>query len=220
MCFSAPASFVGSAAIGGIGAAAQKKVIQPSQRLFALIPMLFAIQQLAEGVLWITLASGSYQALETVAAYVFLVPALVLWPVVVPLSVHLMEENKLRRVTLAVVLAAGGVVAGFYIYCLIFYNVTPQIQGLHIMYAENFPRVWMNAFYPLYIFATIAPLFISSVRRMWVFGVLIGISYLVASIFFSEYLISVWCFFAAILSVVIYWVLASAGRARRGEMLS
>jgi hypothetical protein len=79
MCFSAPASFAGSAIIGGIGAAAQKKVVQPNQRLFALIPLLFAVQQLAEGILWITLASGAYQTLENIATYVFLVPALVLW---------------------------------------------------------------------------------------------------------------------------------------------
>ncbi|MDD5498596.1 MAG: hypothetical protein RBS96_05840 [Dehalococcoidales bacterium] len=220
MCFSAPASFVGSAVIGGIGAAAQKKVIRPDQRLFALIPMLFAVQQLAEGVIWITLASGSYQALETVAAYVFLVPALVLWPAVVPLSVLLMEESKLRKIMLALLLAAGGAVSVFYLYCLVFFNITPQIHGMHIMYAEDFPRVWMNAFYPVYIIATIVPLFISSVRRMWVFGVLIGVSYLAASIFFSDYLISVWCFFAAIISGVIYWILASANATSHGEVLS
>ena len=94
MCFSAPASFVGSAVIGGIGAVSQNKVIRPNQRLFALIPLIFAIQQLAEGALWITLASGSYQTLEMVATYVFIVPALILWPFIVPLSLLLMEERK------------------------------------------------------------------------------------------------------------------------------
>ncbi|MDD4635412.1 MAG: hypothetical protein PHS35_02205 [Dehalococcoidales bacterium] len=216
MCFSAPASFVGSVVIGGIGAVAQKKVIRPNQRLFALIPVLFAVQQLAEGTLWITLASDSYQTLENIAVYIFMIPALVLWPFVVPLSVYLMEEEKHRKKILAIILAAGGMVSCFYVYCLIIYNVTPQIHGLHIMYAENFPRVWMNMFYPLYVIATIAPLFISSIRRMWVFGVLIGISYLVASIFFSQYLISVWCFFAAIISGVIYWILACAGKTKTG----
>ncbi|MDD2471297.1 MAG: hypothetical protein PHT28_00005 [Dehalococcoidales bacterium] len=220
MCFSAPASFAGSAIIGGIGAAAQKKVVQPNQRLFALIPLLFAVQQLAEGILWITLASGAYQTLENIATYVFLVPALVLWPFVVPLSVYLMEERGIRKRILAVLLAAGGAVSLFYVYCLIFYDVTPQIHGLHILYAENFPRSWMNIFYPFYVIATIAPLFVSSVRRMWVFGFMIAVSYLVASIFFSQYLISVWCFFAAIMSGVIYWVLALANITEREKVLA
>ncbi len=210
MCFSAPASFVGGAVIGGIGAAAQKKVIRPDQRLFALIPLLFALQQLAEGVLWVALGSGIWETLVPAATYIFLIPALVLWPVVVPLSAYLMETGQTRRKILAGLLLAGSAVGLFYIYCLLAFKVSAQIHGMHIMYAENFPKLWMNVFYPLYVLATIAPLFVSSVRRMWVFGVLICIAYLVASLFFSQYLISVWCFFAAIISVVIYWILASS----------
>ncbi|MGI6079286.1 MAG: DUF6629 family protein [Fastidiosipilaceae bacterium] len=212
MCFSAPASFVGSAVIGGIGAVSQNKVIRPNQRLFALIPLIFAIQQLAEGVLWITLASGSYQTLETVATYVFIVPALILWPFIVPLSLLLMEERKTRKTILCSLLAVGSTVALFFAYCLIFYNVTPQIHGMHIMYAEDFPRIGTNVFYAVYVIATIVPLFVSSVPRMWIFGVLITISYAVACIFFSQYLISVWCFFAAAISLVICWILASVAK--------
>jgi hypothetical protein len=78
----------------------------------------------------------------------------------------------------------------------------------------------MNIFYPFYVIATIAPLFVSSVRRMWVFGFMIAVSYLVASIFFSQYLISVWCFFAAIMSGVIYWVLALANITEREKVLA
>ena len=54
MCFSAGASFVSGIFISAIGVASVKKVYKPSQRVFAIIPLLFGIQQLAEGCLWLT----------------------------------------------------------------------------------------------------------------------------------------------------------------------
>ncbi|NLL89783.1 MAG: hypothetical protein GX226_01560, partial [Dehalococcoidales bacterium] len=49
--------------------------------------------------------------------------------------------------------------------------------------------------------------FISSVKRMWVFGVLIAVACIVTGIFFSQFLTSIWCFFAAVISVIVYWIL-------------
>ena len=86
MCFSAAASFAGSAAISAVGIATQRKVRKPSQRLFAIIPLLFGFQQFAEGILWITLRSGEHPWLQNAATYIFLITALVIWPVMVPLS--------------------------------------------------------------------------------------------------------------------------------------
>jgi len=39
-------------------------------------------------------------------------------------------------------------------------------------------------------------------------GVLVLLSYLVTKLFFEDYVLSVWCFFAAIISVMIYFILA------------
>jgi len=36
------------------------------------------------------------------------------------------------------------------------------------------------------------------------------LSYLVTIIFFSHYLTSVWCFFAALISVAIFWILSES----------
>ena len=55
MCFSANASFGAGVVLTIIGVAAIKKVQHPSQILFASIPLLFAVQQISEGILWITL---------------------------------------------------------------------------------------------------------------------------------------------------------------------
>jgi hypothetical protein len=210
MCFSAGASFAGGIVISAIGVATLGKVSKPAQKLFAGIPLLFGFQQFAEGVLWVTLRSGGHERLQNAAAHIFLITALVIWPVMIPLSMWLMEEVKKRRKILAGLMVTGGILSLFYAFCLISYNVTPQIQGFHIQYIDEFPRTLVDIAFIFYLASTIAPLFVSSVKRMWLFGILITVSYLVTSIFFSQYLTSIWCFFAALISVVIYWVLSGS----------
>ena len=209
MCFSAEASFAAGAVLSAVGVATVTKAKAPSQRLFASIPLLFGLQQFAEGVLWITLASGRLDRLQSAAAYIFLITALVIWPVMIPLSMCLLEEAKRRKIILACLTVSGGILSLFYAFCLISYDITPQIEGFHIQYIDNFPRPLMDMALLLYLVSTVAPLFVSSVRRMWLFGALIAVSCFVTAVIFSQYLTSVWCFFAASMSVAIYWILSS-----------
>jgi len=208
MCFSAEASFAGGAVISAVGVATVGKASKPLQRLFAAIPLIFGLQQFAEGVLWLTLKSGGYDRLQDAATYIFLITALVIWPVMIPLSMWLMEEAEKRKKILAGLMVTGGVLSLFYAFCLIFYDVTPQIAGFHIQYVDKFPAPLVKVAFLLYLASTIAPLFVSSIRRMWLFGTLIAISCLVTGVFYAQYLTSVWCFFAALISVVIYWILS------------
>ena len=207
MCFSAEASFVGAVVISAVGVVTQSKVKQPTQRLFSVIPLLFGLQQFAEGTLWVTLRSGGYDILQNASTYVFLITALVFWPVMIPLSMCFMEEKISRKKILTGLAVTGGILSLFYAFCLISYDVIPQIHNFHIQYIDGFPKPLVtiaSLFYPI---VTIAPLFISSVRRMWLAGILIAISYIVTGIYFAQYLTSVWCFFAALISIVIYWIL-------------
>ena len=59
MCFSASASFGAGIVISTIGVVTLKKVSSPAHYYFALIPLFFAIQQFAEGFLWLALADSS-----------------------------------------------------------------------------------------------------------------------------------------------------------------
>jgi hypothetical protein len=74
----------------------------------------------------------------------------------------------------------------------------------------DFPRSLAGIAFIFYLAATIPPLFISSTKRMYLFGILATISCIVTGIFYTQFLTSVWCFFAALISVVIYWMLADA----------
>ncbi len=213
MCFSAEASFASGIVISAISVATLGKVSKPAQKLFAGIPLLFGFQQFTEGVLWITLrSSGGYEGLQNVATYLFLITALVIWPVLIPLSIWFMEKVKTRKKILTGLIVAGGITSLFYGFCLIFYDITPQIQSFHIQYIDNFPWPLVSIIFIFYFASTVIPLFISSVRRAWLLGILMTISYIITRIFYAQYVTSVWCFFAALLSVVIYWILLGLRR--------
>lgn len=62
MCFSASASF---------GVASIKKTHHPSQLLFASIPFIFGVQQIAEGLLWLTLSNPDYLNIQRIFTHIF-----------------------------------------------------------------------------------------------------------------------------------------------------
>ena len=212
MCFSPEASFAGGIVIAFIGVATIRKVHKPSQMVFASIPLFFAFQQFAEGFLWLTLPRPEYLSLQKLDTYIFLIMADVLWPAMIPLSVLLMEKVKMRRRIIWILLATGISVSLYYAYCLMFYNVFPHISGYHIQYKNDFPKALSMLVFILYLIASITPLFVSSIKRTHLLGALMFFSCLISAIFFRQYLTSVWCFFAAIISGVIFWILRDSKR--------
>jgi hypothetical protein len=61
----------------------------------------------------------------------------------------------------------------------------------------------------LYIMATIITPFISSIKKMKWLGFVFLASYFFAVILYNGFVISVWCFFAALLSFVVLWIILS-----------
>lgn len=210
MCFSAEASFAGGVIISVIGVATVRKVHKPSQILFASIPLFFGLQQIAEGFLWSTLPFPEYVHFQRFTTYFFLVMAQVIWPTMIPLSVLFMEQDKKRKKVLWVLLGIGIALSLYYANCLIFFSVSPQIVNYHILYANDFPKYLGLSAFIIYLIVTITPLFISSIKKTHLMGALMFFSCLVTAIFFTQYLTSVWCFFAALISGVVYWILSDA----------
>ena len=211
MCYSAGASFVGGVVISAIGVATVKEMKRPSQVAFASIPLLFGIQQITEGFLWLALTDPGYAYFQKPGTYLFLIMARIVWPALIPLSVLIMEEGGSHRRLHSILLAMGLSVSLYYSYCLLFLNVVPNIAGHHIQYISDFPESLAVPVFIIYFVAVITPLFISKNRRTRLLGVLMFLSCLVTAVLFFQYLTSVWCFFAAIISVVVYWILKAPG---------
>lgn len=207
MCFSAEASFAGGIVISAIGIVTIREVHKPSQLIFASIPLFFGLQQIVEGSLWLTIPNPEFVNLQKIGTYIFLIMADFLWPTIIPMSVLLMEENGKRKRILKILLAMGITLSLYYAYCLFFFNVTPQIMGYHIQYNSTFPKSLSMPAFIIYLIVTITPLFVSGIKRTHMLGILMFLSCLVTAIFFTQYLTSVWCFFAALISAVIFWIL-------------
>ena len=212
MCFSPEASFAGGVVLISIGVATARRIQKPSQLLFAMIPIFFGLQQLAEGFVWVSLQNPEYFQVQKVSTMAYLIFAQVFWPVYIPLAVLLMEENQKRKRILKVFLVTGIVVFLYYTFCLIYFDVYPQIEHYHIRYYKGFPKFLNNPALAIYLISTLVPLFISTIKGLRYFGALMFFSCLVTAIFYTQYLTSVWCFFAAIISVVIYWIIRDLNR--------
>jgi hypothetical protein len=207
MCFSAGASFGASAIIGTIGIITLKKTKTTNEIPFASIPLLFAVQQAAEGMVWIGLSSGNSESWKHFPVYIFLIFAQVVWPVWIPFSVSRLENDRTRGTTIKAILGMGGCTSLYLLYCMIVYNVKAEIHSEHILYTLSFPAAytWMTSVF--YFVPTVVTLFISSVKRVRLLGLAVLISFVFSKIYFTEHLISVWCFFAGILSIIVFWII-------------
>lgn len=211
MCFSAGASFGASALLGVAGIVAVTKAKTIPQRLFATIPFVFSVQQLAEGLLWLSVKNSGLEAGQSFFTYTFLFFAMMVWPVMIPFTIGLLEKDPKRKRIMNVLLGVG-IIVFIGIGCvLLLYPVHVVATHHHLHYRFDFPLVikkliWL--FDILYFVATIITPFISSVKRMKWLGVIFLISYLFAAIFFKGFVVSVWCYFAAVLSIVVLWIIA------------
>jgi len=207
MCFSASASLVAGAVLTIIGVATIKKSHHSSQLLFASIPFIFGIQQIAEGVLWLTLPNPDYINTQKIFTYIFLFIAQIIWPILAPISILLLEKNTKRKNIQRVLVAAGIIVALYLAYCLVTFNVEAKIEEHHITYLLDYPPSLRNFGIILYAIATLLPPFFSHIKRMWIFGLAVLISYIISELFYDQYVLSVWCFFASIISLSIYIIM-------------
>jgi hypothetical protein len=203
MCFSSEASFVTGTVLVGTGILSLKIVPEKKYIVFAGIPVLFGIQQLIEGILWLSFTHSEYQGLKILSTYAFLLFAQVIWPVWVPLSVLLMEKNEKRKKILRAFLWIGIVLAAYLGYCLLNYEVYANVGEHHIHYSLLFPTQfkWLSGLF--YFFPTTISPFISSAKKNWIIGGLLILSHVISKIFFHDYLISVWCFMAALISLIV-----------------
>jgi hypothetical protein len=200
MCFSATASFTAGAFLLGTGVMTTCLAKTPGERVYAAIPLLFAIQQLTEGLVWLSFAWGvPWVTAWSTQVYSFF--SHVLWPVYVPVAALLVETEVSRRRVLLLVCAAGLGVGAWLLYSMFAFPIKAVPVGGHIEYAS--PHFFAALSIGLYLLATTVSLIVSSHPWLRLFGALALVSWMLAYAFYARWFISVWCFFAAVLSVLI-----------------
>ena len=210
MCFSATGSFLASGVLGAIGVAATRRNTSKAHRMFAAIPLLFAVQQAAEGVVWLTLGGYAGLELQQPAVMVFLGFALVVWPTWVPLSLWSIERLEARRRLLRFFVAAGVGVSLIAAVLLVRWGPVPQVVQHSIRYVDTADVISFSPLFMLAVYAipTVAAFFFASVSLARLTGLALFFSLLLAIVIERDALTSVWCFFAAVLSGLVMLAVA------------
>lgn len=202
MCFSATASFTASAILAIIGLLSVRKA-HLNEIPFALIPTFFSLQQACEGILWLTYGSPGYTLLSVGALYGFSFFAFIFWPFWIPMSILMMEEDQHRMQLLRLLLILGSAIATFLFFSISKTGIEATVACHHIRYELFLPTIVGTIGTVLYCIATIFSCMVSS--RPWVpfFGLLVAGSVTITYLFYTGFFASVWCFFAALLSMMI-----------------
>jgi len=204
MCFSPEASFSAAAVLGCVGYACTKKAGNTKFKYLALIPWFFAFQQAAEGVLWLFIEDDHYpNAISLTAEYIFLFFALVLYPIWFSLALAPLEKDGYRKNLIFVALGLGLYVSAYNIYYILLTGESmARVVDCSIQYYQGTLVGKIGYAVPVYL-----SIFASSIKGMWIFGLLTFISFMISLFFYFVTFTSVWCFFAAIASLLLYFVL-------------
>ena len=200
MCFSATASIVAGTALSAVGVVTTAKAKQKAEVPYALVPLLFGVQQLTEGFVWLSF-SWHATVLNAITTYVFSLFAFVLWPLYVPFAVGLLETVPWRKKAIHVCQILGLTVGLYLLYSHASSPVTSEIVSRHVVY--NNSHFYEFVVMIFYFIATIVSCLFSSKKIINMFGVLAFLSAMTTYWFYSQAFVSVWCFFAAVLSFIV-----------------
>ena len=206
MCFSAPASFTASAVLAAMGVGLLWRLKGKHLLPLALIPWFFAIQQCSEGIVWLSTSGMISPFVATAAKNVFLFFALVFWPIWMPLSLWIVETDIRRKQVIAVCLAIGFITGLLLVFQIPHMAIVPYCSSIH--YTDGAPSSYETALPILlsYGIATVIPLFLSSLKNMKILAVLVTISGCAIYWIDQFIFVSMWCFFAALLSICLLFV--------------
>lgn len=200
MCFSATASFIAGGVLATLGGITLKQATTARELPFASIPLLFGIQQTIEGVVWL---SFGHSSIHSIATYAYGMFSNVLWPLFVPLAVLLLEKDPERKKIIRRFAFLGVAISLYLLYFIITGGITSEILNNCIAYHS--PVVFLYPAVVLYLVAICGSCLYSSYKTVNMFGIVAFVSATITAVLFLEMFLSVWCFFSAILSIIICW---------------
>jgi len=198
MCFSMSASLTSGAVLSVAGGLTVASARRRRELPLALVPLLFGVQQLVEGAVWWSLNHGDPRV-NHVATVAYMLFSHVLWPVFVPVAVLSLETVAWRRCVVAVALAVGTAVSLDGLRMVIRGPSTSHVVCSSIQYASpSYPVI------ALYLLATCVGTVFSSHRILRLLGATALALAILTLWLYLQVFVSVWCFFSAVLTVLIF----------------
>jgi hypothetical protein len=202
LCFSATADFAASAVLGAVGVATLREVKHPREIMFASMPCLFALHQFTEGFVWLGLDGTLSPAVVHGAGAAYALYAQGILPLLLPLSVLLLEPKMRKRMQMLAFTILGGALMLYMLWGLIAYPLDISVQQNSIVYRNVVTTTTPVA--ELYVIATCGSLFFSGFSELVLLGWANLIGLLVVMVVRRYAFTSIWCAYAAVVSVIIY----------------
>jgi hypothetical protein len=215
MCFSASASFTAAAIAGSIGAVTLWTAAKQDNRALlpiAAFPALFAAQQAVEGLLWLDLAQPEPGTCRPFLTHAFVAYAEIFWPIFAPLAAWLIEPVQWRRRLIGICLAVGVALSSYLLWEMLGSPYTASAGTGHIVYRNS--NAYPRGIEIPYVLATTISLLLSSHRMIQLLALIILGGFAFAWWSYHQSYISVWCFFAAVSSVLVYLFVRQGAHAR------
>ena len=202
MCFSAEASFAGAAVITAAGVGALSLVKDKREIPFAALPLLFGAHQALEGLTWVELDGMDQGRLTGFGVHSWVMFAWAFLPAYVPWAVWLLEDDPRRKRWMRWLMIVGGALAVF----MAVQALQPEIgvsvvnDQLDYQMGIGFPAALLAL---PYVAATCLTPVLSTHRWVRAFGIANFLAMTAAAIIESKDYSSIWCTFAAFLSLMI-----------------
>lgn len=213
MCFSVTASFTTAILLVPAGVYCMKKAVRlpKSYWLVGALPLLFGVQQAFEGGVWITINSNNADAIR-MAALGFMFFSHFFWLFWIPMTGYAIENHAIRKKLFFGFAIFGGLYGASMYFPLFIYEDWLTVALLKhsisyeamLIYDGYIPRIVVRGIYALVVSV---PLLLSSDHYLRIFGVIIATSVVLATVFYGYAFISIWCYFAAVLSLYIIYMM-------------
>ena len=223
MCFTATASFTATAILLPTGLYACNLARDKDLRYLplALVPCGFALQQGLEGIEWLALTDGRVNMLRG-AALGYLGFSHGFWLVWLPFSVWVLEARSRVKTSISIVVLLGAIFAiSLYGPFLLSSNTFSPIidrgsidYQTKLIYDPFLPRDITRA---IYMAIVLGPLWFAEQTQLKLLGGFGALSLVIAYGLYNYAFVSVWCFFAAILSFGVVYLLHTMLRNSVGE---
>ena len=189
--------------LGAIGVATLSEVKDRRELLLGAVPCLFALHEFIEGFVWLGLDGTLSPQVAHNAGAAFMLYAQGILPFLLPFAVFLIEPTKRLRKRMMGFVILGGVLALYLMWGLIAYPLQISDQSHSVVYINVITNTTLVAI--LYVVATCGALFFSGFRKLVLLG-WFNLAGLLVVMFMKRYAFtSVWCAYAAVLSVVVYF---------------
>ena len=199
MCFSPEGDLAGGVVVTAIGIDACRHLRgRNNLLLLAATPLVLGAHQIDESLVWWSLQNHVPHLAGRIAMWIYLVIAMVVVPILVPVAILRLAPTARRRWIVAPFAALGLAVGIVLLVTMLRGPVTVRLGSYHLAYSIGLKHGLVII--GLYVVATCGSLLVSGYHHIFIFGVVNLVVVVILARLTADGFASLWCFYAALAS--------------------